>query len=61
MIKCYHRFDHTYKADKGHTVAMVRTPSYSVDTNWYTDSGTTDHGTADLDRISISEKYQGKE
>lgn len=40
-----------------HTAAMVTTPSYSVDTNWYTDTCATDHVTADLDRISIREKY----
>ena len=60
-LKCYHRFDHAYKIDDGHTASMVTTPSYSVDTNWYTNTGATDHVTADLDRISICEKYPGKE
>lgn len=45
---CYHRFDHLYQPkDRG--INFVST-SYQVDTNWYANSGATDHITSDLDR-----------
>jgi hypothetical protein len=34
---------------------------YGVDTNWYTDTGATDHITSDLNRLSVHEKYNGNE
>ncbi|KAJ0975730.1 hypothetical protein J5N97_017695 [Dioscorea zingiberensis] len=42
-LKCYHRFDHSYQAEETHVAALASTSSYGVDTNWYTDSGATDH------------------
>jgi len=32
-----------------------------VDTNWYTDSGATDHLTSDLDHLTLHERYAGKD
>ena len=41
--------------------ASSAVPSYGVDTNWYFDSGSTDHITNDLDRITSRERYGGDE
>ena len=60
-LKCYHRFDHSYQAEETHVAALASAPSYGVDTNWYTNSGATDHITSELDKMSIRDKYQGKD
>jgi hypothetical protein len=31
--------------------------SYGVDTNWYADSGATDHVTGELDKLAVREAY----
>lgn len=33
--------------------------SYGVDTNWYLDTGATDHITGELEKLSVKEKYNG--
>ena len=43
-------------AEKGANVA-----SYGVDTNWYTDSGATNHITSDLSKLTTQEKYTGRD
>lgn len=60
-LKCYHSFDHSYQAEETHAATLVSTPSYGIDTNWYTDSGATYLITSELDKISIYDKYQGKD
>jgi hypothetical protein len=35
--------------------------SYGMDTNWYIDTGATDHITSKLDKLSMKEKYGGQE
>ena len=35
------------------------TDSYSIDTNWYADTGTTNHITGELDKLTIRDKYRG--
>jgi hypothetical protein len=32
-----------------------------MDTNWYTDTGTTNHTTRELNKLSIHEKYDGRD
>ena len=61
VLQCFHRFDHSYQAVDNHVVVLARTSSYVVDPNWYTDTDATDHITSDLDRLSIQEKYNGKD
>lgn len=39
--------------------AVARTPSYPVNTNWYIDSGATDHITNKLEQLSTRECYRG--
>jgi histone deacetylase 1/2 len=33
--------------------------SYNVDTNWYTDTGTTDNITGELEKLAVRDKYNG--
>jgi hypothetical protein len=33
--------------------------SYTVDNNWYTDTGVTDHITGELDKLAVREMYNG--
>jgi hypothetical protein len=41
--------------------AHVATASSKVHTDWYTDTGTTDHITSDLDRLAVRKRYHGNE
>lgn len=58
--ECWHRFEEDYTPDEKH-LANVTTHSYGVDTNWYTDTGATDHVTGELDKLQIKDKYHGGE
>lgn len=60
-LKCYHCFDHSYQMEDNHVAAFASNQSYSVDTNWYSDTGATDHITNDLDRLTMRERYHGNE
>lgn len=60
-LKCCHRFDHSYQAAEGHVTAFANNNSYAVDTNWYSDTSTTDHIKSDLDRLTMHEQYHGKD
>lgn len=61
-LKCYHRYDQSYQAEEGRVAAVANTtPSYNIDTNWYTDTGATDQITSELDRLTVKEKYTGKD
>lgn len=57
MIGCRYRFDKDFiPQEKSVSVAMN---FYGVDTNWYTDTGATNHVTGDLNRLSVHDKYNG--
>jgi hypothetical protein len=58
--KCWYRYDEDYVPEQSHTTAAA-TSSYTVNTNWYTDSGATDHITSELDKLAIRDKYNGAE
>ncbi|KAH7658819.1 RNA-directed DNA polymerase protein [Dioscorea alata] len=60
-LKCYHRFDHSYQLKETKIAAVHTSPGYMVDTNWYTDTGATDHITGVIDRLTTREKYGGKD
>lgn len=45
--------------EKQHVVAFASAPSYGIDMNWYTNTGTTYHITNDLDHLSMHEQYTG--
>jgi hypothetical protein len=39
----------------------ANTASYSINPNWYVNSGTNDLLTSDLDHLSVHERYTGKD
>ena len=58
-MECRNCFNHSYQPDE------PRAANYS-NTNgseevWYTDTGATDHITADIDKLSFREKYAGRD
>jgi hypothetical protein len=56
--RCWYRMDESY--DDDHPSANVASKhSYKVDTDWFPDTGATDHITSDLDRLAIRERYHG--
>ncbi|XP_071685491.1 uncharacterized protein [Lolium perenne] len=65
-LRCYSRFDHNIQPMTRST-AHASAPSssnseyYSVDPNWYMDSGATDHMTADLERLTTHDRYKGND
>lgn len=60
-LKCYHRFDHSYQMEDNRVASFASNPFYSIDINWYSDTGATDHITNDLDCLTVHERYNGKE
>ncbi|XBI11140.1 hypothetical protein VPH35_138255 [Triticum aestivum] len=65
-LHCRNRFNHAFQPEEqrersGNVANTGPGGSYSVDTDWYVDTGATDHLTSDLDRLSFHEKYGGKD
>ena len=68
---CWFRFNKKYVTprdggQKPHKLgsqksASAAVNSYGVDTNWYFDSGSTDHITNSLEQLSTRDKYNGQE
>lgn len=56
----WYRYDEDYIPDTKH-IAAAAINSYGVDTNWYVDTGATDHITGELDKLTVKEKYNGNE
>ena len=52
---CWYRFDDDALEEK-----VVAAAQYGVDTNWYIESGATDHLTGELEKLTVRDKYQGK-
>ena len=60
--ECWHIFDEDYVPDERHiAAATAASTSYKVDTNWYTNTGSTDHITSELEKLSMREKYNGND
>jgi histone deacetylase 1/2 len=59
--RCFKRFDSNYNGPPQKSASNATTSSYGVDTNWYMDTGATDHITGDLERLSFCDKYNGGE
>jgi hypothetical protein len=55
--ECWHRFHESYTLDQ--KFAHAASSSCNVDTNWYIDSGATDHITGELEKLTVRNKYQG--
>jgi hypothetical protein len=50
--RCWHRFDENYVPEERHVNAAIAMNAYNVDTNWYTDTGATDHVTSELNKLT---------
>ena len=59
VIKCFKRLDTSFTGEE--KAANVATTSYGIDTNWYVDTGATDHVTGELDMLTVRDKYTGNE
>lgn len=57
VVKCWKRFDTSYSGEEKSVAAA--TNSYGVDTNWYIDTGATDHITGELEKLTVRDKYTG--
>jgi histone deacetylase 1/2 len=55
--KCWHMFEEDYVPEERHASAAMN--SYTVDNNWYTDTGATDHITGELEKLAVRDKYNG--
>jgi hypothetical protein len=58
-LRCYKRLDASYNGEEKHV--NVATTGYNVDTEWFTDTGATDHITSELDKLVIRKKYGGSD
>nr|CAB3483590.1 unnamed protein product [Digitaria exilis] len=58
-VDCWFRFDEDYIANEKSASAAMH--SYGVDTNWYTDTGSTDHITSDLNKLHVHNSYHGND
>lgn len=59
--RCFKRFDTNFTGPPQKTASSATTSSYGVDTNWYMDTGATDHITGELEKLNIHEKYTGND
>jgi hypothetical protein len=59
VVKCSKRFDTSFTGAPQKSASSATTASYGVDTNWYLDTGATDHITSDLKRLTVRDKYNG--
>lgn len=58
MVECWHRYGEDFVVPKEKS-ANAAANNYGVDTNWYTDMGSTDHITGALDKMVIRDRYTG--
>ncbi|XP_073356783.1 uncharacterized protein [Aegilops tauschii subsp. strangulata] len=58
----WYRFDEVEASSEDEEkVAAAADGSYGVDTNWYLDSGATNHLTGELGKVTLKGKYHGKD
>jgi histone deacetylase 1/2 len=58
-LECWYMFEEDYQPPR--KSAGSSSAAYGVDTNWYADSGATDHVTSNLEKLSFHEKYGGRD
>lgn len=56
IMDCWHRYDEDFMVLEEKS-ANAAGNNYGVDTNWYTDTGSTDHITGALDKMVIHDQY----
>ncbi|WVZ72601.1 hypothetical protein U9M48_021034 [Paspalum notatum var. saurae] len=52
---CWYHFEENYWPK----MAGSATASYGIDTNWYADSGATNHITGELEKLTVRDRYNG--
>lgn len=59
--RCFKRFNNAFQGPppQQKSASSAMTSSYGVDTNWYMDSGATDHITGELEKLTFRNKYNG--
>jgi histone deacetylase 1/2 len=60
-FRCFKRYDSNFQGGSPQKSASTATTNYGVDSNWYMDTGATDHITGELDKLTIRDKYTGNE
>jgi hypothetical protein len=53
VLHCYKRFDASFTGVPDTKSASPATTNYGVNSNWYMDTGATDHTTGELDKLTI--------
>jgi uncharacterized membrane protein YgcG len=63
VIRCHKRFDSSFHGvqEQCSASAATNSNSYGIDTNWYTDTGATDHITSELEKLTVRDKYHGND
>jgi hypothetical protein len=59
-IKCWKRFNKDYIGEEK-PAGSGSVSAYGVDTNWYLDTGATDHFTGDLEKLTVRDRYHEHE
>jgi hypothetical protein len=58
-LACWKRFQKNHRGPE--KSAGVAVGHYGVDTNWYYDTGATDHITGELDKVHVKDRYNGND
>ena len=61
VVDCWHRYEEDFVPPEDKSANAVSNGNYGVDSNWYTDTGATDHITGELDKLVIRDRYTGGE
>jgi len=61
VVRCFKRFDANFTGPPQKSTSSASTAPCGADTNWYVDSGATDHITGELEKLSFHDKYRGGE
>jgi hypothetical protein len=57
--RCFKRYNSNFQGPPQKSASSISSGSYGVDTNWYVDSGATDHIMGELEKMTIRNKYHG--
>lgn len=57
-MDCWYRFTDDYLPEEK-SAGAANLSSYGVDTNWYADSGATNHITGELEKLTVRDNYRG--
>lgn len=60
-LTCRNHFNHSYQVEDYRGANSVTSAGYHPEPNWFIDCGATDHLTSELDRLTVQERYHGKD